>query len=84
MDTLVAFAPSPPTWLDKAKNAATLAEEDIAPREDGPLAALVFKTTADPYVGKLTYFRVYGGLLASDSRVFNANKGQEDASGRFT
>ena len=59
------------------------AEENIAPRQDAPLAALVFKTTADPYVGKLTYFRVYGGLLSSDSRVFNANKGQEERIGQI-
>lgn len=84
MDALIAFAPSPAdVGSTKAKNAATLAEEDIAPREDAPLAALVFKTTADPYVGKLTYFRVYGGLLASDSRVYNANKSQEERIGQI-
>jgi elongation factor G len=84
MDALVAFAPSP---LDlgavKAKNSATQAEETIEPRQDAPLAALIFKTTADPYVGKLTYFRVYGGLLSSDSRVFNANKDQEERIGQI-
>ena len=84
MDVLVAFAPSP---LDAgpvtAKSPVTNAEEQIAPRQDAPLAALVFKTTADPYVGKLTYFRVYGGLLSSDSRVFNANKGQEERIGQI-
>jgi elongation factor G len=84
MDALIAFAPSP---LDlsaaKARNAATQAEEEIAPRQDAPLAALVFKTTADPYVGKLTYFRVYGGLFSSDSRVFNATKDQEERIGQI-
>jgi len=84
MDALIAFVPSP---LDlgaaKAKNAATQAEEEIDPRQDAPLAALVFKTTADPYVGKLTYFRVYGGLFSSDSRVFNAAKGQEERIGQI-
>jgi len=84
MDALILFAPSP---LDrgaaKAKNAATQAEETIEPRPDAPLAALVFKTTADPYVGKHTYFRVYGGLLSSDSRVFNSIKGQEERIGQI-
>jgi elongation factor G len=84
MDALIAFAPSP---LDlspaKARNAATQDEEEIAPRQDAPLAALVFKTTADPYVGKLTYFRVYGGLFSSDSRVFNATKDQEERIGQI-
>jgi elongation factor G len=84
MDALVTFAPSPlDVGLAKAKNPVTQAEEEIAPRQDAPLAALVFKTTADPYVGKLTYFRVYGGMLASDSRVFNANKGQEERIGQI-
>ncbi len=40
----------------------------------GPLAALVFKTAADPYVGRLTYFRVFSGTLKSDSQAWNANK----------
>jgi len=84
LDALVAFAPTPvDVGPAKAKNPATQAEEEIIPREDAPLAALVFKTTADPYVGKLTYFRVYGGILASDSRVFNANKGQEERIGQI-
>ena len=39
---------------------------------DTPLAALVFKTMADPYVGKLSYFRVYAGRITSDSQVYNA------------
>ena len=45
----------------------------IDPAESAPLAALVFKTTADPYVGKLTYFRVYNGVISSNSQVYNAN-----------
>ncbi len=44
------------------------------PNEKSPLAALVFKTTADPYVGKLTYFRVYNGVISSNSQVYNANQ----------
>jgi len=84
MDALVSFAPSPVDGGPAtAKNPATQTEEEVIAREDAPLAALVFKTTADPYVGKLTYFRVYGGILASDSRVFNANKGQEERIGQI-
>jgi elongation factor G len=53
-------------------------EQTSAPSADAPLAALVFKTSADPYVGKLTYFRVYNGAMASNSQVWNANrKGNE-------
>jgi len=47
--------------------------DSIEPSEDAPLGALVFKTSADPYVGKLTCFRVYTGLIDSNSHVWNAN-----------
>jgi len=47
----------------------------IEPSQDAPLAALVFKTSADPYVGKLTYFRVYTGAIDSNSQVWNATQG---------
>ena len=53
------------------------------PSEDEPLAALVWKTTADPFVGKLTLFRVYTGVLRSDSTVFNANKGKAERIGQL-
>jgi elongation factor G len=43
-------------------------------RQDAPLSALVFKTMADPYAGKITMFRVYSGVLSSDSTVYNVNK----------
>jgi elongation factor G len=46
----------------------------LEPSEDAMLAALVFKTTADPYVGKLTYFRVYNGSIASNSQVYNSTR----------
>ncbi len=49
-------------------------EQTSEPSADSPLAALVFKTSADPYVGKLTYFRVYNGAIASNSQVWNANR----------
>ncbi|MEN6371193.1 MAG: elongation factor G [Armatimonadota bacterium] len=56
------------------------AEETRTP--DGPFSALVFKTVADPYVGKLTYFRVYSGTLKSDSTTFNATKGRDERVGQ--
>jgi elongation factor G len=46
----------------------------VEPSADAPLAALVFKTSADPYVGKLTYFRVYNGAISSNSQVWNATR----------
>ncbi len=82
LDALVAYAPSP-----AARGPATAqgpaGEEQIEPNELAPLAALVFKTAADPYVGKLTYFRVYGGMVASDSRVYNSRAEEEERLGQL-
>ena len=49
-------------------------QETIEPSQDAPLAALVFKTSADPYVGKLTYFRVYTGAIDSNSQAWSATR----------
>jgi len=51
-----------------------LSNGPVDPSDTAPLAALVFKTTADPYVGKLTYFRVYNGSIKSNTQVWNANE----------
>jgi elongation factor G len=50
----------------------------LEPKDDGPLAAYVWKTTADPFVGKQTFFRVYSGKMVADDRVLNADKGEEE------
>jgi len=57
--------------------------EKIKPGQDVPLAALVFKTSADPYVGKLTYFRVYHGAIDSNSQVWNATRGEIERVGQL-
>jgi elongation factor G len=82
LNTLVSYAPSP---LDREAITADgpSGDEEIRPDEDGPLAALVFKTTADPYVGKLTYFRVYRGVMRSDSRVYNTRTNEEERLGQL-
>jgi elongation factor G len=54
----------------------------LSAKDDGPLAALVFKTIADPFAGKVTMFRVYSGTLASDSSVLNPNKGVKERIGQ--
>ena len=51
-------------------------------REGAPLSALVFKTMADPYAGKITMFRVYSGMFSSDSAVYNVNKGSKERIGQ--
>ena len=50
--------------------------------EDAPFSALVFKTITDPYAGKITLFRVYSGLLSSDSTVYNVSKGSKERIGQ--
>jgi elongation factor G len=57
------------------------APETLRASDAGPLAAYVWKTTADPFVGKLTYLRVYSGTLTSDTRVWNQVKGAEERLG---
>ncbi|SHK27572.1 elongation factor G [Anaerobranca californiensis DSM 14826] len=65
-----------PSPIDKGKVKARLKNEDIEINVDEKekFTALVFKTMADPYVGKLTFFRVYSGTLKSDSVIYNATK----------
>jgi len=57
-----------------AVNSTTGNKEELKPNVESPLSSLVFKTSADPYVGKLSYFRVYSGVIFSNSQVWNANK----------
>lgn len=80
LDAILALMPSP---KDAPAMTATgkAGEETLNASDSGPLAAYVWKTTADPFVGKITYFRVYSGMLTSDSRVWNDKKGSEERFG---
>ena len=84
MDAICSYLPSP---KDKgkitARNPQAQQEEAIDPEDAAPVSALVFKTTADPYVGKLTYLRVYSGAINSDSSVWNANKNRAERIGQL-
>jgi elongation factor G len=73
------------SYLPSAKEGevAVVGGEKIEPAQDGPLAALVFKTSADPYVGKLTYFRVYSGVIKSNSQVWNASQNGTERIGQL-
>lgn len=80
LDAMVSLLPSPveaPAAVAQGKNG----EEELPASDAGPLAVYVWKTTADPFVGKITYFRVYSGVLVSDSRVWNQTKGVEERLG---
>jgi elongation factor G len=59
-------------------------EETLSVNDAGPLAAYVWKTTADPFVGKITYFKVYSGAINADSRVWNQNKSTEERLGTIS
>jgi elongation factor G len=67
----------------KGAEAGTGAEVTRPPDDSAPFAALAFKVMADPYVGKLTYFRVYSGKLAAGSRVLNTTTGKTERIGRL-
>jgi elongation factor G len=82
LDTLVTFVPSPAEAEPETAKTPPGAEEKIG-AASSVLGALVFKTTADPFVGKQTFFRVLSGTLNSDSRVFNANKNAEERVGQL-
>lgn len=58
-------------------------DEELTASDAGPLAVYVWKTTADPFVGKITYFRVYSGVLTADSRVWNQSKDEEERLGNL-
>ena len=84
LDAMVEYLPSP---LDidyiKGINPETGEEEDRAPDENAPLAGLAFKIMTDPYVGGLTFFRVYSGKLTAGSYVYNSNTGKTERVGRL-
>jgi elongation factor G len=80
LDAIVDLMPSPDQMpVIKAQGAS--GEEELTTTDNGPLAAYVWKTTADPFVGKITYFRVYSGTVTSDSRVWNHSAEAEERFG---
>jgi len=84
LQAIIEYLPSPAEVGEiVATNPATGEEETLAPNELSPLAVLAFKNLADPYVGKLTYLRVYSGLMESDSRVFNSRSGETERIGQL-
>ena len=75
LDMIVDYMPSP---LDRGPETGIIPgsdnEEERTPEEGAPFSAMVFKTIADPYAGKLTLFRVYSGTLSSDLNFYNTSK----------
>jgi len=80
---LVDCFPSPVERGDVVGTLPSGDETNRKPTEGEPAAALVWKTTADPFVGKLTVFRVYSGSLKSDGTIWNASKGKAERLGQL-
>ena len=84
LDAVIDYLPSP---LDvppiHGKDPRTDKELSRRPAEDEPFSALAFKVMSDPYVGKLTYFRVYSGKVKAGDRVLNATTGKTERIGRL-
>ncbi len=84
LDAIVDYMPAP-TDVDDIKGIdVETGEEKICPSSDEePFAALAFKIATDPFVGKLTFFRVYSGVLNAGSGVLNSTKGKHERIGRI-
>jgi len=83
LDIASRFMPSAADVERPVTNLASGEEEMMVADPNGPLVVQVFKTLADPFVGKLTYFRVISGTLKSDSRVHNVNRNTEERLGQL-
>ena len=84
LDAVVDYMPAP-TDIEAIKgvNPKTEEEEDRHASDDEPFAALAFKIMTDPYVGRLSFFRVYSGTLNTGSAVLNATKNKRERVGRL-
>src|SRR5207244_7502448 len=84
LDAVIDFLPSP---LDlppiKGMDVKGIEELERAPDDNAPFSALAFKIMSDPYVGKLTYFRVYSGALRKGGSVLNSTKDRKERVGRI-
>ena len=80
LDAILNYMPSP-AEVTMAHAESKGGAQDLTPSDSGPLAAYVWKTTADPFVGKQTFFRIYSGIITADSRVWNNTKGIEERFG---
>lgn len=84
LDFIAEYLPSPADMPPvTAKNIKTSSEELVKNSIDSPFSAFVFKTVADPYVGNLTYFRVYSGKLPEDSNIYNSSKSVDNKVGKI-
>ena len=84
LDAIVAYMPSPLDIPDITGTNPKTEEEESRPADDSaPFSALAFKIMTDPYVGRLSFFRVYSGTADAGSTVLNSTKGQRERLGRI-
>ena len=84
LDAVVDYMPAPTDVpAIKGVNPDTEEEDERPSSDDAPFSALAFKIMTDPYVGRLTFFRVYSGTIGAGSSVLNATKGQRERLGRI-
>ncbi len=84
LDAVVAYMPAPTDVAAiKGVKPGTEEEDERPSSDEAPFAALAFKIMADPFVGKLAFFRVYSGTLESGSYVYNSSKGKKERIGRI-
>lgn len=83
-DAISSYLPSPEeAGATVAVNPASGDEEEVKPEAGAPLSSLIFKTTADPFTGKVSCFRVYSGAISGNSQVWNANKNSMERIGQL-
>ncbi len=84
LDAVVNWMPSPlDRGMIKGINVSTGDPMELEPKDDGPLAALAFKIMSDPYVGRLTFVRVYSGVLTKGSSLMNTTKDKRERVSRL-
>ncbi len=84
LDAVIDLLPSP-LDVPAVKGTVPRSDEEVTrkPSDKEPLAALAFKLVSDPYMGKLTYFRVYSGVIEQGTRIENTSKGKKERVGRL-
>jgi elongation factor G len=84
LDAVIDYLPAPADLPNvKGTDEKTEEEVEIKPLDSEPLAVLAFKVATDPFVGQLTFFRIYSGTLKAGSYIYNSTKGEKERIGRI-